>query len=1193
MQKKHISFSLVISLGSLLIIHNVLAIPSFIPSSQKLIAQTNQELSQKAQAITVRVYAGNSSGSGVLIGKKGQTYIVITNAHVVERGQSYGIQTPDGITHTATLQTSEDAITGNDLALLEFQSTNSYTLATLASPESLTPNQSVYAAGFPYDSAQLAFSEGKISLISPKTLVGGYQIGFTNLTQQGMSGGVLLNQNGQLIGILGKGNAILANAYEYQDGTTPDEATKKQLQQMSFAIPSEPVNFLTKLYTNEGAEANIPRQVNQIAEQITVRIDRPNTTENGSGVIVGRNGETYYVLTARHVAEGFTELKIITPDGQTHQLQKDGIKTFEKTDLALLKFTSTKLYQVATLADYPIGQYDRQKDTWDSPLMFISGFPVVKSGSITRKFSVGLVHSKALNTILTKDNFSLSQQTELVYSCLSLRGMSGGAVLDHQGRVIGINTGAEDERMENVKQEEIHLGSSLGVPVKVFLGQLLREKINQKWFKIQTKAPTTLSKEQIKQIQLTLFTEKLPTESSTAAEWLNYGRAQDRLGQYDKAIEAYNQAIKRDPQFYQAYYLKGKSLDSNDKGTEALTTLEKATEINPKFTLAWYWKARVLRTLKKYPESLIAIDRAIQITPLDDAKLYQWRGRILVDLNRDPEAEEALSESIKLNPNFFSYSLRAYVLSFSNRQRSYNDYTKAIEIQPNYSKLYLGRAEVADLSVALKDLETAIQLNPDWGTPYFIRSNFRYLLGDIQGQIADLTKVIDNPTQIEPESLIGAYNLRGLAYGQLNQWDKAISDQTKCIELSPKNASYYKSRASDYYRRALTYSISGDMERALADLNLSIADLNKSIEIEPDNPDFYFFRGLFLIDKEKFKADNQKAEIEKLKGDDEKGDFQKAEELFTKEIQQSPENPLLYSFRGAARKKLGKTQEAEEDFQKSNQLKSNIKILSKVNFYNDRGKPQQAFYTKEIEANPRNFQLYFYRGIIVYALEDYQAALEDFNHSLQLKADQPETYYRRGLTYQSLQKYPQALADYNKALELKIFEDTDVYVKRGLVKGELADYPGAISDFNLVIQREPEWAELYFDRGVTYQKQGNNEAALADYNKAIALLPKLFPAIVNIGYIFYEKGDVESALKQWQTAIDINSQPTEPVFALAVALYAKGEQAKGLELAKKALVLDKSWANIDTLKRNLWGNLLIADAQKLLQNPEITTLVKK
>ena len=368
--------------------------------------------------------------------------------------------------------------------------------------------------------------------------------------------------------------------------------------------------------------------------------------------------------------------------------------------------------------------------------------------------------------------------------------------------------------------------------------------------------------------------------------------------------------------------------------------------------------------LKQYPESLIAIDKAIQIAPQKDSKLYGLRGRILDNLTRDPEAEEAFSESIKLKPNAVSYSLRAKILKYSNRERSHSDYTKAIEIQPNFSASYGGRSFVApDASSALKDLDTAIQLDPDSSASYAQRSIIRKSLGDIQGAIADITKAIDKPTQTDPEDVILWYSVRAEHYKDLKQWDKAISDITKCIELSPS-----PKKANYYLDRALTYDSSGDRERALA-------DLNKGIEIEPDNADLYLMRGTWYLEKK---------EIEKSKGD-----LQKAEELYTQKIQLSPENPILYKLRGNARRDLGKTQESQEDFQKVKQILSTSfkgKRLALVNSYYERGKLQQAFYTKEIEANPRNFKLYFYRGIIVYALADYEAALEDFNHSLQLKS---------------------------------------------------------------------------------------------------------------------------------------------------------------------------------------------------------------
>ena len=57
----------------------------------------------------------------------------------------------------------------------------------------------------------------------------------------------------------------------------------------------------------ESAVAQTAEQVNKIAEQITVLIEGQN---QGSGIIIAREGSTYYVLTAKHVVAGGGELKI-------------------------------------------------------------------------------------------------------------------------------------------------------------------------------------------------------------------------------------------------------------------------------------------------------------------------------------------------------------------------------------------------------------------------------------------------------------------------------------------------------------------------------------------------------------------------------------------------------------------------------------------------------------------------------------------------------------------------------------------------------------------------------------------------------------------------------------------------------------------------------------------------------------------
>ncbi|NMG09147.1 serine protease [Brasilonema sp. UFV-L1] len=209
---------------------------------------TLEKLRQLAQAVTVKVLSSNKGGSGVLISKQGRTYTILTNAHVISTKGTHSIQTPDGKTHKTTVISRGDSLSGNDLAVLQFQAQENYQIVTLATNSNLSENQEVLAAGFPDDSKELVITNGKISLLSPQPLIGGYQIGYTNEIRQGMSGGTLLNQEGKLIGINGlHNNAILNETYTYQNGTVPNAEEIQRLKKFSFAVP---IQTLAKVAPN-------------------------------------------------------------------------------------------------------------------------------------------------------------------------------------------------------------------------------------------------------------------------------------------------------------------------------------------------------------------------------------------------------------------------------------------------------------------------------------------------------------------------------------------------------------------------------------------------------------------------------------------------------------------------------------------------------------------------------------------------------------------------------------------------------------------------------------------------------------------------------------------------------------------------------------------------------------------------------
>ncbi|MEA5602259.1 serine protease [Nostoc sp. UHCC 0252] len=208
------------------------------------------QIFQNAQSITVKVLSTEFLGSGIILWKKSAVYTVLTNAHVLQAGdRPYRIQTPDGNIYAANV--SQNLNFGeNDLALLQFQSPSTiYAVASLAS----SPKQGneVFVAGFPateegFQNQSLAFTTGKISLILPKPLEGGYQLGYTNDLKKGMSGGPLLNCQGKVVGVNGMQAYPLWDAPSvFQDGSKADEQLHQMIIRLSWAVPMEKLVQMT------------------------------------------------------------------------------------------------------------------------------------------------------------------------------------------------------------------------------------------------------------------------------------------------------------------------------------------------------------------------------------------------------------------------------------------------------------------------------------------------------------------------------------------------------------------------------------------------------------------------------------------------------------------------------------------------------------------------------------------------------------------------------------------------------------------------------------------------------------------------------------------------------------------------------------------------------------------------------------
>jgi serine protease DegQ len=137
----------------------------------------------------------------------------------------------------------------------------------------------------------------------------------------------------------------------------------------------------------------------------------------GSGVIVSPQG---YILTNYHVVEAADEIQVVLPDGRKAAAKLVG--TDPETDLAVVRIALDKL-PVVTL-----GQVEQAK----------VGDVVLAIGN---PFGVGQTVTMGIISALGRNNLHINHFENFIQTDAAINfGNSGGALIDTQGKLLGINS---------------------------------------------------------------------------------------------------------------------------------------------------------------------------------------------------------------------------------------------------------------------------------------------------------------------------------------------------------------------------------------------------------------------------------------------------------------------------------------------------------------------------------------------------------------------------------------------------------------------------------------------------------------------------------------------------------------------------------------------------------------------------------
>lgn len=112
-----------------------------------------------------------------------------------------------------------------------------------------------------------------------------------------------------------------------------------------------------------------------------------------------------------------------------------------------------------------------------------------------------------------------------------------------------------------------------------------------------------------------------------------------------------------------------------------------------------------------------------------------------------------------------------------------------------------------------------------------------------QQAIADFDRALQ--LDLPPSMKVSVYIIRGEAYSQLKETEKAIADYSTAIALEPQRTGAYINRGRAYYQ--------------LRNYENATADLTKAIELDPKNLRAYTLRGFVYIDSGKYNEEYEKA----------------------------------------------------------------------------------------------------------------------------------------------------------------------------------------------------------------------------------------------------------------------------------------------------------------------------------------------
>ena len=220
-----------------------------------------------------------------------------------------------------------------------------------------------------------------------------------------------------------------------------------------------------------------------------------------------------------------------------------------------------------------------------------------------------------------------------------------------------------------------------------------------------------------------------------------------------------------------------------------------------------------------FVKALDNIEKCIEIEPENVHCLFS-RALILAELDRADESLEVFEEIIEIDdPEFASmlhyvyYSIGMIYDEMEVIDKALENFNRCIKLKPDFAEAHYQKGvclfDIEENNKALESLNKALELESDYFEAVFARGHVYVEIGEIKKALEDFNFIIKGKQNIDEDSAV--FLSRAMCFFELEEFDKALTDLNKCLEIDPDEVEAYSYRSHVYEKL-------GEIEKSKADL---------------------------------------------------------------------------------------------------------------------------------------------------------------------------------------------------------------------------------------------------------------------------------------------------------------------------------------------------------------------------------------